>query len=174
MNQRRPSTPPAPPASPKRTRLDNEVVQEEVVQVPATSSPELSRPFYPHPVSPHCYPIDPAINRSQCFICHGQGHWARDCTSLPAMYLVADAPRCFTCGGSGHYARFCPNTIMLVMERISRPRVQSLPPMWTPGWFYEDHHNDEGEYEYEIPPPSAPIEPPAETPRYYYDVDSET
>lgn len=53
-----------------------------------------------------------------CYICKGRGHWARDCTSLPAAYLVANPPKCYCCHGSGHYARFCPNRTPAVRGRL--------------------------------------------------------
>lgn len=56
----------------------------------------------------HCSAQPSAIDANECFICQGSGHWARDCTSLPAEYLQAHAPQCFNCGGRGHYARCCP------------------------------------------------------------------
>jgi DnaJ-class molecular chaperone len=48
-------------------------------------------------------------DRNTCYLCHGKGHWARDCTSLPSVFLVENPPRCYSCGGAGHYARFCPS-----------------------------------------------------------------
>lgn len=53
------------------------------------------------------------VGKDECFVCHGFGHWARECTSLPATFLKENAPKCYNCYGTGHYARFCPNSILI-------------------------------------------------------------
>lgn len=50
------------------------------------------------------------IDKNECFLCHGIGHWARECTSLPKIYLGDSPPICYSCGGEGHFARVCPST----------------------------------------------------------------
>jgi ferredoxin len=52
--------------------------------------------------------------KNECYICKGFGHWARNCTSLPSVYLVENPPKCYSCHGVGHYARFCPNGALSV------------------------------------------------------------
>lgn len=49
-----------------------------------------------------------SVDKNTCFLCHGRGHWARHCISLPAQYLNEKAPKCYSCGGVGHFARCCP------------------------------------------------------------------
>jgi hypothetical protein len=50
------------------------------------------------------------VDKNECFLCHGVGHWARECTSLPKIYLQDNPPVCYSCGGEGHFARVCPST----------------------------------------------------------------
>ena len=59
--------------------------------------------------SPEQHPDGEQFAKNECYICKGIGHWARNCTSLPSVYLVENPPRCYNCHGVGHYARFCPN-----------------------------------------------------------------
>lgn len=61
-------------------------------------------------------------DRQECFLCHGVGHWARHCTSLPSVYLADNPPKCYCCGGTGHFARFCPSSKYQVFPLV---RVQS-------------------------------------------------
>lgn len=65
---------------------------------------------HPEPIgNQHPTLQDHPIGKDECFVCHGFGHWARECTSLPATFLRENAPKCYNCYGIGHYARFCPN-----------------------------------------------------------------
>ena len=47
--------------------------------------------------------------RNTCNQCHGTGHWARHCISLPASCFSNPPPRCYCCRGMGHYSKFCPS-----------------------------------------------------------------
>lgn len=97
------------------------------------------------------------IDKNTCFICHGFGHYARSCTSLPSIYLHEDAPRCYNCKGFGHYARCCPNWLVrggiqlssLVStsfvdrkkQRISNGQMEMLNQALLLQW-YESHYLD--------------------------------
>lgn len=70
------------------------------------------------------------IDKNECFLCHGVGHWARECTSLPKMYLGDNPPVCYSCGGEGHFARACPSVYKMrpakyAQSMTSEPETES-------------------------------------------------
>lgn len=63
------------------------------------------------------------VDKNTCFLCHGKGHWARQCPSLPSIYLNDNAPKCYICGGVGHFARVCPSS-RIIENRASKNHVK--------------------------------------------------
>ena len=51
------------------------------------------------------------MDKNVCYLCHGIGHWARECTSLPSGYLAENPPQCYHCSGIGHFAKSCPTAL---------------------------------------------------------------
>ncbi|CAG8542153.1 10080_t:CDS:2 [Paraglomus occultum] len=44
---------------------------------------------------------------SGCFLCSGQGHWARECPEAREKGMDVRSGRCFRCGEPGHLAKYC-------------------------------------------------------------------
>src|SRR5689334_22301824 len=44
---------------------------------------------------------------SGCFLCGGQGHWARECPDAREKGMDVRSGRCFRCGELGHLAKYC-------------------------------------------------------------------
>ncbi|KAG9305863.1 hypothetical protein G9A89_016515 [Geosiphon pyriformis] len=44
---------------------------------------------------------------SGCFLCAGQGHWARECPEAREKGMDVRSGRCFRCGEIGHLAKYC-------------------------------------------------------------------
>ncbi|CAG8497720.1 3379_t:CDS:2 [Ambispora gerdemannii] len=44
---------------------------------------------------------------SGCFLCGGQGHWARECPDAREKGMDVRSGRCFRCGEIGHLAKYC-------------------------------------------------------------------
>nr|CAG8496331.1 11749_t:CDS:2 [Entrophospora candida] len=44
---------------------------------------------------------------SGCFLCGGQGHWARECSDAREKGMDVRSGKCFRCGETGHLAKYC-------------------------------------------------------------------
>ncbi|CAJ0920429.1 9806_t:CDS:2 [Entrophospora sp. SA101] len=44
---------------------------------------------------------------SGCFLCGGQGHWARECSDAREKGMDVKSGKCFRCGETGHLAKYC-------------------------------------------------------------------